>query len=677
MRRTDGDLRRVGGRARPLVWLKQIVLYETIEPIVEIRRVEFTTGLNIIQGEANGSDGAFESGHGIGKTTVCRLVRYCLGEKSFGQKHVVEEIKHCFPKAYVGAVIEVDGIEWAILRPLGHRGKECALQGVDLNGLIRSVTANPFDAFTERLNAAVLSEVPVTESLSSGQVLQWLHVLAMCSRDQESRYDRFWNWRHLRSESGAPKFIKPKIDAGLCVRAIIGLLDPEEPRLRAKVEQLDATLEHTRSEIKEKRAEPRFHITRLRSSLAADCGVENAHDSPLDENNLWGIQAATKKRLEALRLEVAQVEKQLAPLDRQINLAAASLLEPAELADQLEAASEVTGEGNDALLADIELLRSVRQVIRDAESALCRYGGLLIGQCSYVQARMEQMDNDMREQQRTTLPTVSEREQVVARLAEQADRQRAAVRQIRERLDDLNRQKNDLLDRRRRMNDRIRRIPSMLGEIQEWNAILEGTKPSSAIRTLENAVTSTEAEIEATKTRLAELIASQAERATLVGERFDAIVRQTLTSDFRGVVEVEEEGFNFCIMRIESLSGEAYETLAVLLADIALLLESNAAHVHHPGILLHDSPREADLNLLIYQRLLEMADAQMREAGHNGDIPYQYIVTTTTLPSQQLQHKPVTKLNLSSGVGSLFKRQLEAAKPSTAEQSLFDSTEDK
>jgi hypothetical protein len=105
-------------------------------------------------------------------------------------------------------------------------------------------------------------------------------------------------------------------------------------------------------------------------------------------------------------------EEQLVPLDRQISMTAASLLEPAELADQQQAASEVTGEGTEALLADIDRLRSVRQMIRDAESALCRYGGVSIGECSYVRARAEQIDGDLREQQRDTLPVVSQREQI-------------------------------------------------------------------------------------------------------------------------------------------------------------------------------------------------------------------------------------------------------------------------
>jgi hypothetical protein len=147
-----------------------------------------------------------------------------------------------------------------------------------------------------------------------------------------------------------------------------------------------------------------------------------------------------------------------------------------------------------------------------------------------------------------------------------------------------------------------------------------------------------------------------------------------LTKEYRGVVGIEEDGIDFRIVRGESLSGEAYETLAILLADLALLFESVADHSHHPGLLLYDSPREADLNLRIYQRLLDVADEQMRTAEH-GAVPYQYIVTTTTLPSKGLQKKSITKLELSGGEGSLFKMQLEARKPGSDQPTLFDTTE--
>ena len=511
--------------------------------------MNFTRGVNIIQGEANETDDAFESGHGIGKTTVCRLIRYCLGEKTFGQKHLMEEVKHCFPQAHVGAVIEVDGTDWAVLRPLGHRKKECALERETLDALLRAETTQPFQAFIDRVTAVVLSEVPIGETLTSGQTLQWLHVLGMCSRDQESRYDRFWNWRHTRSESGTPKLGKPKTDAGLCLRAIIGLLDPAEPRLRARLEQLDASLEQTRATLKEKRAEPAFHITRLRKSLATNFGVQDATDAPVDREPLFGLPEAIRSRLEALRHEVAQIDEQLAPLDRQIALAAASLLEPAELSDQSKTASEVTGEGTNVLLDQLEKLRNIKQFIKDAEAALCRYGEVLIGQCSHVQSRQLRVDQQLREQQRTTLPTVSEREQEAARLAEQAERLQSVVKQIQQLLDDLNRRKNDLLERRRSLNEQIRRIPSLLAEIQDWNAILEGTKPNSEVQSLEGDLANIESEIVSAKGTLAQLITAQAERLKLFESRFDGIVKDTLTADFKGMVEIQEDGVNFRIMR--------------------------------------------------------------------------------------------------------------------------------
>lgn len=675
MNRTENVPQRVDGRTRPLVWVKKLVLYKSIDPMDEIRQISFTTGLNIIQGESNQSDEAFQSGHGIGKTTVCRLIRYCLGENSYGQKHIIEEVKHCFPDAYVGALIELDGSDWAVLRPLGNRVREYALEGVLIDSLVQAEGARRYGAFTEKLLSLVLSDLPVIETLTSGQVLQWLHVLAMCSRDQESRYDRFWNWRHARSESGTPIFRKPKVDAGLCVRAILGLLDPNESKLRKRLEELEATLERTQAEVKKKREEPHFHNTRLRTTLVQECGILDAADAPLD-NGLLGLSVLTESRLTSLREEVARIEEELAPLDRRINLTAASLLEPAELAEQLEAASEVTGEGNDVLLHELEQLRAIREFIREAEAARCRYGRVAIGECSYVVERVAQIDGEIRQRQQTTLPTVSEREQAAARLAEQAERQRSLVGQIQQRLDAMNRQKNELVERRRNLNNQIRRIPTILAEIKDWNEISEGRKPNTDIQRLEQEAISAVADIEATKRDLAQLIAAQVERAKQFGSRFDAVVRQTLTNEFRGVVEIEQDGISFRIVRGESLSGEAYETLAILLADLALLFESVADHSHHPGLLFHDSPREADLNLRIYQRLLDVADQHMREAAQEGVIPYQYIVTTTTLPSKALQKKSITKLELSGGEGSLFKMQLEAGKSASEQPTLFETPED-
>jgi chromosome segregation ATPase len=484
--------------ARPLVWIKKLVLLKSIDPWDEIRKIDFTTGLNIIQGESNEADEHFQSGHGIGKTTVCRLIRYCLSEKTFGQKHVVDEVSHCFSDGYVGAEFELAGSPWSVLLPLGKRTKRFGMEGVALGGLVQAEGSKHYDAFTTKLSEVVLANVPVSESLTGGQTLLWLHVLAMCSRDQESRYDRHWNWREKRSESGTPVFGKPKVDAGLCLRAVLSLLDPNEPRLRTRLEQLDSAAKQLHEDIRRERELPTTLVTGLRRRLETEFAVHDAATAPLDAS-LLGLAAAVNNRQAALVDQIAQIEDRLVPLNRRISMTAASLLEPEELTEQIETASEATAEGTDTLLNQLNELQRVRQLLRDAETALCRYGQVLIGECSYVRSRTQQMDDEIRQRQLTVIPTISEREQAAARLAEQAQRQRTLVGQIQQRLDDMGRERDDLIEQRRNRRNQHERISALLSEIEDWNEIWEGRKPNTELQRLEQESSNNVSEVAVSK----------------------------------------------------------------------------------------------------------------------------------------------------------------------------------
>ena len=655
----------MAARKHPLVWIKKLVLYESINPWAELRQIPFSTGLNIVQGVVAEEDESFPTGHGIGKTTMCRLIRYCLGENSFGQKHVVEEVKHCFPGGYVGAVVVLDGTEWSVLRPLGTRRKEFALENVTLEGLLQATGPRTFDVFVEKLSGLILANLPADESLSCGQSLQWRHVLAMCSRDQETRFDLFWRWRDTRSDSETPPFKKPKVDAGLCVRAIHGLIDPEEPALRARVEQLEEFLKDLRKKIQNQQVEPTIRLDRLRKSLTADFGMPEAADAPIDNESLLGLQAIVKSRLDALRQEVTTIEEQLSPLDRRISLTAASIMEPAELTQEWKAASQAVNRDTDTLLADIERLRN----LRTAETALCKYGDILIGDCNYYQER--DLDAEIRDFQKSSLPVVSEQEQSASRMDERADRLRDAYRKAQHHLDEMHRQKNDFIDQRRSLNDQIRRLPSLLEDIRDWTDILEGRKPNTALQQLEQQAAEASTEMDDKARSLSDLIAVQSQRTSLLQNRFDGLVRQTLGGKASGLVMLDDRGVHFGIRRGGSLSGEAYDTLAVLLADLTLLLEGNSSHAYHPGLLIHDSPREADLDLRIYHRLLEMAESSLGRLEPGEELPFQYIVTTTTPPSERLQASSILKLRLGSGMDSLFGRQLEAPTAAWTGPTLF------
>ena len=109
-------------RSDPNVWISRLVIFERHSPDpVIIRDIALTRGLNIVWAEETEDDDptAEISGHSAGKTTFCRLVRYVLGEKTFGTKGNMELIRQALPEGSVAADIHVAGKKWAVRRPFG------------------------------------------------------------------------------------------------------------------------------------------------------------------------------------------------------------------------------------------------------------------------------------------------------------------------------------------------------------------------------------------------------------------------------------------------------------------------------------------------------------------------------------------------------------------------------
>jgi hypothetical protein len=68
-----------------------------------------------------------------------------------------------------------------------------------------------------------------------------------------------------------------------------------------------------------------------------------------------------------------------------------------------------------------------------------------------------------------------------------------------------------------------------------------------------------------------------------------------------------------------------------------------------PGLLLHDSPREADLSLRIYRSFIRLVGALQEHFGPAEKCPFQYILTTTTPPPTDYQ-KDYVRLHLNAAV---------------------------
>lgn len=69
---------------------------------------------------------------------------------------------------------------------------------------------------------------------------------------------------------------------------------------------------------------------------------------------------------------------------------------------------------------------------------------------------------------------------------------------------------------------------------------------------------------------------------------------------------------------------------------MAALLASTRGTELHLGLLIHDSPREADLTAAIYHHIFEVAQT---EGSESAPSPLQYIITTNEPPGA-LNRKP-------------------------------------
>lgn len=101
----------------------------------------------------------------------------------------------------------------------------------------------------------------------------------------------------------------------------------------------------------------------------------------------------------------------------------------------------------------------------------------------------------------------------------------------------------------------------------------------------------------------------------------------------------------------------AIDSLKVLAFDLAVLCLSIEGATHVPAFLVHDSPREADLGLSIYHRLFRL----VTEIEAFGDTPqFQYIITTTTRPPEDLAVEPWLRMTLRGSPGNerLLRRNL-------------------
>lgn len=377
----------------PRLWIRRIVLFDSQENKgTPIRDVRFHRGLNIVWGVelpddagANGAHPVTLSGHSVGKTTLCRLIRYCLGESTFGNRGAMSRIKHTFPKGWVGMELTLDGQEWAVLKPIGQSGNSMVAQAIGVENLFdQGCRENKYGHFFGHLEKTMMSELQANSPPNADKPYEWRHLLAWLTRDQEARFQSLHDWRSPRSGADTPKFQKPKEHALYLIRLVLDLVQDRELRMSCALAEVERELKERETLIAELRRAPEYSFNEQEKALKRFLGIPsemvlNADLSDLTspvvvrQMQIKDAIATTQEDIEINDLRIAEKRIWIASYDEEQRIFRAAF----------ETTEEATESRKRREPEDSTITR-----LRELRGKDCSFGDVPFLQCSYVQDQL-------------------------------------------------------------------------------------------------------------------------------------------------------------------------------------------------------------------------------------------------------------------------------------------------
>lgn len=647
-------------RTQPRLWVETIWLVESREPLVLTRTIDLHTGLNIVwakESASNDAPGLASAGHGVGKTSLCLLLRYALGDDAPAIAALRTKAAGSFPKGGIAAKVHVDGTTWLVFRPYGLYSHSMAAQCNELDPLLNGATPNNFDGYGRALEQFSIGRLAARFLPGTNQPLEWRHLLAWCIREQRTRFDGFYHWR----EGEGLGFKRSRRDPPLLVGSVLGLVDQELDRLLRDIEAEQKQVEQHKERIPELERAPAFALAHADRQLRLRVRAEE--DEPVfattvDESVESRVQAAlqTAERDESRwEQEVARAEDVLA--EEQVRLH--ELTKTRDRADLDVGIAKSLVEAN---IADYERLTKLRERLEGLEGGRCDHGDIEFNACRYIQERKDAVSITWFQDGRQAKANAPEligryeaRKLEFDRLATAVSAQEKAITE----------QKAAL----RRLRVSIATSESARTFLkQSWDELqVQHTQRVQGGDTTE--LIEARKQLQEHEATLGSLRAAEVKRRSQQSSRVDAIKALTSAVSTRLLGAAGYARFvpghevrPFEVAR----GGEAYQVLEVLLGDIVCLLDSAVSDAsNHPGFLVHDCPREADMSELLYREFFLAAAEAAKQLGNGGEIPFQFIVTTTSAPPDELDGVPYVVLELAPGADEalLFKRQLAPELP--------------
>lgn len=626
-------------RRSPVLWVRELAIFRTLEEGNEVRRIRLRPGLNILWAKPEEESGPVRlyepglSGHASGKTTFCRMLRHILGERHFANELVTRGIREHFPSGWVLGEVLINDNLWLVGRPFTLGSHPFCVRGVTINEYLRDKpAAQSFQLYAEELERATVDSLSIQYLPRSGERARWAHLLQWLARDQECRFIQITDWRSKLSRSDSPELAVD--DQHSLMRAVVGVLGEEERGEIEKNAKLNREKEAATAEAPLLERQAKTDHQRLERALRREL------PTPDDPLLVESVRAELAESLSKTESEIAQVENG-SELLRLQEAHETAVRKSAEVNTELRLIDGWLGDLNTRLL--MHQRERAEQSTRDfiagippgvgycrvpIEEARRKGCALAADQprdmtSESILRRIEDRGSEIQQE----IDGLSQRRSLLhGQLRQNKHDEQAIFGQLTRERTNLAKRRHELYSRRSELLDHIK----LAGRAHE--AWTQSSKLTRRIEELEAAIDASRKAQERYRERDKKAVGD-------LSLFYREIVRAVLGSSVSGAIQLSGRDFACRIERNGDVSSGAIDTIKILAFDLAALAASVSGHGNHPRFLLHDSPREADMAPLTYKRLFLWA-RQLEEAFDGRPYNFQYIITTTEAPPTVLQTEP-------------------------------------
>lgn len=627
---------------RPRLWVEMLWLLDSLTAEQPLREIPLSLGLNLIVSPP----GPDSPGHGVGKTAFCQLLRFALDDPLWSEGSTLRdellqdrELK----EGAVAARVHIGGEIWTVLKPWRHQKLYRASRTANWRQLAAGEVENEFSAYQKALSRNLVQILPVQTLPGSKQEIEWHQILAWCSRDQNARYQSYFQWR-----AEGVGFSQPAKSPVALMQIVLGLLHDADT-LR-DLERSAREAEELKTRLQGLREEPERLLKHVRRQLNRQLGTSDAipfrQDGLFDHPNLIAI---ARQRHEAYRQEqqAIDVERQRFAVERQ-----SCVEKRAPLRSRIDLITNEIAQ-HDALIAGdrqrVEELRNEASSLQQSLPTKCDAGNRLLQDCQYVIERIEQIQIDRTQRITQHQRSKQSLEHDMAVLRSRLNELDAELRPIDLQLAEIDKSASKLDTRYAQSLSACQLLSDAIDDYDHYESVVSGKTQWAAIAEAER-------KLDATQKRHARLrLKSEEERETTCERRkviSDAMQSVTLSLPaFNWGVFNDGEGHRNRPFQMGPMHSTTFGVLEILAGDIACMLDSSSDQSFHPGFLLHDSPREAEMSEALFWALLRHVASQVQ-------LSFQYVVTTSTLPDEALGS--FVRLDLASDRegGLLLRRRL-------------------